>query len=165
MDTSDPNIISKTELKKDSKKIQALGLYISRMGTDEIKRFNFPENIQQAINDLKAIKSNSAKKRQVQYLGKLLRRIDLSKAYIVIEQLRTNSQKEIKLDHYIEKWRERLISDKEAVTEFISLYSSSKNQTIRQLVQNSIKEKELNKSAKSYRQLFQTIKAIINKLQ
>ena len=165
MDSLEPNIISKTELKKDSKKTQALGRYISEMGADEIKRFNFPQNIQQAINDLKAIKSNSAKKRQVQYLGKLLRAIDLTEAYIVMEQLRTNSQKGIQLDHYIEKWRDKLISDKEAITEFISMYSSSENQTVRQLIQNSIKEKALNKPPKSYRQLFQVIKAIVNKLQ
>ena len=165
MDPIEPNIVSKTELKKDSKKIQALGRYISEMGIEEIKKFSFPQNIQQAIYDLKAIKSNPAKKRQVQYLGKLLRAIDLTEAHIVMEQLRTNSQKEIQLDHYIEKWRDRLISDKESITEFISLHPSYENQTIRQLIQNSLKEKALNKPPKSYRQLFQAIKAIVNKLQ
>jgi ribosome-associated protein len=165
MDSSEINIISKTELKKDSKKIQALGRSIAEMSADEIKKFNFPPNIQHAITEFKAIKSNSAKNRQTQYLGKLLRAIDLTEAYIVMEQLRTNSQKGIQLDHYIEKWRDRLISDKEAITEFISLYSSSENQTIRQLIQNSLKEKASDKPPKSYRQLFQVIKIIINKSQ
>ena len=165
MDSPEINIISKTELKKDSKKIQALGRSIAELSTDEIKRFNFPANIQQAIKEFKAIKSNSAKNRQTQYLGKLLRAIDLTEAYIVMEQLRTNSQKGIQLDHYVEKWRDKLISDKEAITEFISLYPSSENQTIRQLIQNSIKEKASNKTPKSYRQLFQVIKLIINNLQ
>ena len=165
MDSRELNIISKTELKKDSKKIQALGRSIAELSADEIKKFNFPTNIQQAIRKIKAIKSNSAKNRQTQYLGKLLRSIDLTEAYIVMEQLRTNSQKGIQLDHYIEKWRDRLIGDKEAITEFISLYSSSENQTIRQLIQNSLKEKASNKPPKSYRQLFQAIKVIINKSQ
>ena len=165
MDSPELNITSKTELKKDSKKIQALGRSIAEMSVDEIKKFNFPLNIKQAITEFKAIKSNSAKNRQTQYLGKLLRSIDLTEAYIVLEQLRTNSQKGIQLDHYIEKWRDRLISDKEAITEFISLYSSSENQSIRQLIQNSLKEKASNKTPKSYRQLFQAIKVIIIKSQ
>jgi len=165
MNSPELNIISKTELKKDSKKIQALGRSIAEMSNDEIKKFNFPLNIQQAINEFKSIKSNSAKNRQAQYLGKLLRSIDLTEAYVVMEQLRTNSQKGIQLDHYIEKWRDKLISDKEAITEFISLYSSSENQTIRQLIQNNLKEKASNKPPKSYRQLFQVIKVIINKSQ
>ena len=57
MDSQELNIISKTELKKDSKKIQALGRSIAEMSTDEIKKFNFPLNIQQAITEFKAIKS------------------------------------------------------------------------------------------------------------
>ena len=78
MDSPELNITSKTELKKDSKKIQALGRSIAEMSVDEIKKFNFPLNIQQAITEFKAIKSNSAKNRQTQYLGKLLRSIDLT---------------------------------------------------------------------------------------
>ena len=165
MDSLELNIISKTELKKDSKRIQALGRSIAEMSANEIKKFNFPINIQQAIDEFKAIKSNSAKNRQTQYLGKLLRAIDLTEAYVVMEQLRTNSQKGIQLDHFIEKWRDKLIADKDAITEFVSLYSSSENQTIRQLIQNSLKEKSSNKPPKSYRQLFQVIKVIILKSQ
>ena len=59
MDSQELNIISKTELKRDSKKIQALGRSIAEMSNDEIKKFNFPINIQQAINEFKAIKSSS----------------------------------------------------------------------------------------------------------
>jgi len=164
MDTRDLDIISKTELKKDSKKIQAFGRSVADLSNDAIKKFNFPVNIQEAIKEFKTIKSNSAKKRQAQYLGKLLRDIDLTEAYTVMEQLRTHSQKEIQANHYIEKWREKLLSDKEAITEFISLYPESDSQSLRQLINNSLKEKNLNRPPKSYRQLFQIIKEIIKKL-
>ena len=70
--------ISKTKLKKDSKNIQELGRKISELSINKIELFKFSPNIFDAIINLKKIKSNSAKKRQIQYLGKLLREIDLS---------------------------------------------------------------------------------------
>ncbi|HCK03198.1 MAG: DUF615 domain-containing protein [Methylophilales bacterium] len=164
MDAEELNIISKTELKKDSKKVQAFGRSIAELSNDEIKKFNFPVNIQEAIKEFKAIKSNSAKKRQVQFLGKLLREVDLTEAYGVMERLRTNSQQEIQANHYIEKWRDKLLSNKEAITEFISLYPEADSQSLRQLIQNSLKERSLNKPPKSYRQLFQIIKSMIKEL-
>jgi ribosome-associated protein len=81
-----------------------------------------------------------------------------------MERLRTNSQQEIQANHYIEKWRDKLLSNKEAITEFISLYPEADSQSLRQLIQNSLKERSLNKPPKSYRQLFQIIKSMIKEL-
>ena len=102
-------VVSKTELKKDSKKIQAFGKKISELTVKNIETFKFSPNIYEAIIDLKNIKSNAAKKRQVQYVGKLLREIDLTPAFLIIEQLKVSSQKETQQNHSIEKWREELL--------------------------------------------------------
>ena len=74
--------ISKTDIKKDCKKIQNFGKKIGALSFDEIISFNFPDHIFDAIKEYKAIKSNVAKKRQMQYLGRLFREIDLSQAYL-----------------------------------------------------------------------------------
>ena len=79
-------IISKTELKKDSKKVQAFGKSIGDLSFDQIKSFDLPEAILNAIKEYKSLKSNAAKNRQVQYLGKLLREIDLTSAYQTMDQ-------------------------------------------------------------------------------
>ena len=94
-DLDKDSVISKTELKKDSKKIQEFGRRISELTINNIEAFKFPSNIYEATIDLKNIKSNSAKKRQVQYLGKLLREIDLTDAFLIMKQLKMSSQKEI----------------------------------------------------------------------
>ena len=118
VDLDKDSVISKTELKKDSKKIQQFGREISELTINNIEAFKFPVNIYEATIDLKNLKSNSAKKRQVQYLGKLLREIDLADAFITMKQLKVSSQKEIQRNHIIEGWRDKLLSNNDSITEF-----------------------------------------------
>lgn len=158
MDEGKKEFVSKTELKKDSKKIQAFGKKISELSSEEISSFKFPDTILKAIKDCKSIKSNVAKKRQVQYLGKLLREIDLSEAYLKMDQINSNSQFEVRNNHKAEIWRERLIQDKDAVTELIRLCPDVDRQKIRQLIQNTLKETKASNPPKYYRQLFKYIK-------
>ena len=158
MEDENKEFVSKTELKKDSKKIQAFGKKISELSSEEISSFNFPDTILKAIKDCKSIKSNVAKKRQVQYLGKLLREIDLSKVYLKMDQINSNSQLEVRNNHKAEIWRERLIQDKDAVTELIRLCPDVERQKIRQLIQNTLKETKASNPPKYYRQLFKYIK-------
>ena len=158
MDEENKEFVSKTELKKDSKKIQAFGKKISELSSEEISSFKFPDTILKAIKDCKSIKSNVAKKRQVQYLGKLLREIDLSEAYLQMNQINSNSQLEVRNNHKAEIWRERLIQDKGAVTELIRLCPNVDRQKIRQLIQNTLKETKASNPPKYYRQLFKYIK-------
>ena len=158
MDEENKEFVSKTELKKDSKKIQAFGKKISELSSEEISSFKFPDTILKAIKDCKSIKSNVAKKRQVQYLGKLLREIDLSEAYLKMDQINSNSQFEVRNNHKAEIWRERLIQDKDAVTELIRLCPDVDRQKIRQLIQNTLKEIKASNHPKYYRRLFKYIK-------
>ncbi len=158
MDDENKEFVSKTELKKESKEIQAFGKKISALSLEEISTFNFPDNISSAIKDCKSIKSNAAKKRQVQYLGKLLREIDLSEAYLRINQINSNSQLEVQKNHKAEIWRDRLIQNKNALTEFIGLFPNIDRQKIRQLIQNTLKEIKSSNPPKYYRQLFKYIK-------
>ena len=158
MDEENKEFVSKTELKKDSKKIQAFGKKISELSSEEISSFKFPDTILKAIKDCKSIKSNVAKKRQVQYLGKLLREIDLSKVYLKMDQINSNSQLEVRNNHKAEIWRERLIQDKNALTELIRFCPDVDRQKIRQLIQNTLKETKASNPPKYYRQLFKYIK-------
>ena len=116
VDLDKDSVISKTELKKDSKKIQQFGREISELTINNIEAFKFPVNIYEATIDLKNLKSNSAKKRQVQYLGKLLREIDLADAFITMKQLKVSSQKEIQRNHIIEGWRDKLLINNDSIT-------------------------------------------------
>ena len=153
--------VSKTELKKDSKNIQQFGKKISELTINNIEAFKFPLNIYEAVIGLKNLKSNSAKKRQVQYLGKLLREFDLTHAFLVMKQLEVSSQKEIQRNHIIEGWRDKLLSHNDSITEFVDEYPKIDRQSLRQTISNAQKEKKDNKNPKYSRQLFKLIKDII----
>ena len=157
-DLDKDSVISKTELKKDSKKIQEFGRKISELTINNSEAFKFPSNIYEATIDLKNIKSNSAKKRQVQYLGKLLREIDLTDAFLIMKQLKVSSQKEIQRNHIIEDWRDKLLSNNDSITQFVDEYPKIDRQSLRQTISNAQKD---NKSPKYSRQLFKLIKDII----
>ena len=161
VDLEKDSVVSKTELKKDSKKIQQFGRKISELSINNIEAFKFPLNIYEAVIGLKNLKSNSAKKRQVQYLGKLLREFDLTHAFLVMKQLEVSSQKEIQRNHIIEGWRDKLLSNNDSITEFVDEYSKIDRQLLRQTISNAQKEKKDNKGAKYSRQLFKIIKDII----
>ena len=161
VDLNKDSVISKTELKKDSKNIQQFGRKISGLSINNIEAFKFPLNIYEAVIGLKNLKSNSAKKRQVQYLGKLLREFDLTHAFLVMKQLEVGSQKEIQRNHIIEGWRDKLLSNNDSITEFVDEYPKIDRQSLRQTISNAQKEKKDNKNPKYSRQLFKLIKDII----
>ena len=161
VDLEKDSVVSKTELKKDSKKIQQFGRKISELSINNIEAFKFPLNIYEAVVGLKNLKSNSAKKRQVQYLGKLLREFDLTHAFLVMKQLEVSSQKEIQRNHIIEVWRDKLLSNNDSITEFVGEYPKIDRQLLRQTISNAQKEKKGNKPPKYSRQLFKLIKDII----
>ncbi|MDC0127000.1 DUF615 domain-containing protein [Methylophilaceae bacterium] len=161
VDLNKDSVISKTELKKESKKIQQFGRKISELTISNIEAFKFPINIFEATIELKNLKSNSAKKRQVQYLGKLLREIDLTDAFLIMKQLKVTSQKEIQSNHIIEGWRDKLLSNNNSITEFVEKYPQIDRQSLRQTISNAQKEKEGNKPPKYLRQLFKLIKDIV----
>ena len=164
VDLDKDSVTSKTELKKDSKKIQQFGRKISELTINNIEAFKFPLNIYEATIDLKNLKSNSAKKRQVQYLGKLLREIDLTDAFIIMKQLKVSSQKEIQRNNIIEGWRNKLLNNNNSITEFVDEYPEIDRQSLRQTISNAQKEKTKNKPPKYSRQLFKLIKDIIIKV-
>ena len=161
VDLEKDSVVSKTELKKDSKKIQQFGRKISELTINNIEAFKFPLNIYEAVIGLKNLKSNSAKKRQVQYLGKLLREFDLTHAFLVMKQLEVSSQKEIQRNHIVEGWRDKLLSNNDSITEFVDEYPKIDRQSLRQTISNAQKEKKDNKNPKYSRQLFKLIKDII----
>ena len=161
VDLEKDSVVSKTELKKDSKKIQQFGRKISELTINNIEEFKFPLNIYEAVIGLKNLKSNSAKKRQVQYLGKLLREFDLTHAFLVMKQLEVSSQKEIQRNHIIEGWRDKLLINNDSITEFVDVYPQIDKQSLRQTISNAQKEKKGNKPPKYSRQLFKLIKDII----
>ena len=155
------NFVSKTELKREAKNVHEFGKILASLTELQIAQIDLPENILDAIKDLKNIKKGSAKKRQSLYLAKLLREIDLSKAQDFVNQIKFESQTEIRRIHEAEYWRDKLISDVSNLTNIIEKAQNVDIQRLRSLVINSQKEIKNQKSKKNQKELFIYLKEIL----
>ena len=154
------NLISKTALKKKAKDVHAFGKILASLTDKQIAQMELPENIIVAIKDLKNIKKSSAQKRQSLYLAKLLRGIDLSKAYEFVDQLKFESKSEIRKHHQAEVWRDKLITDVSNLTNLVNEMEGIEIQRLRSLVTNAQKEIKQERLKKHQRELFRYLKEI-----
>ena len=153
---------SKTALKNEAKDVHAFGRILVGLTDKQISQIELPENVYEAIKELKKLKKNSAQKRQSLYLAKLLRAIDLSEAQRFVDQLKFESQTEIKKFHKVEDWRGKLLADISNLTDFVNLSPTSIDiQKLRKLILNSQNEIKKGSSKKYQKELFQLIKEIL----
>ena len=153
---------SKTQLKKEADDVQTLGVEIAQLPKQKITSLSLPDDAKEAIIFYQHIKKNSAKRRQAQYIGKILRGLDLSQVIEELNVIKNISKLRIKLEHEAERWREKLITSPAALDEFINQYQpdiSNLNQTI----SNARKESLADKKSKNYRNLYRLILESIQK--
>ena len=152
---------SKTALKNEAKDVHAFGKILAGLTNKQISQIEFPENVHEALRELKKLKKNSAQKRQSLYLAKLLRTIDLSEAQQFVDHLKFEAQTEIKKFHKVEAWRNKLVTDISNLTDFINLSPSIDIQKLRELILNSQREIKKGSPKKFQKELFKFIKEIL----
>lgn len=151
---------SKTKLKAEADAQQALGVRLTELPKDKLIKLNLPEEVFEAVLESKKITANGAIRRHRQYLGRLMREIDTAP---IIEQLARWDGKhtaENAYFHGLERWRERLINDSDALSEFMQLHPATDSQQLRTLIRNAQKELSSNKPPKSSRELFKLLREI-----
>ena len=149
---------SKTALKNEAKNVHAFGRILVGLTDKQISQIELPENVYEAIKELKKLKKNSAQKRQSLYLAKLLRSIDLTDAQRFVDHLKFESQTEIKKFREVEGWRDKLLTDISNLTDFVNLSAGIDIQKLRKLILNSQREIKKGSSKKFQKELFQFIK-------
>ncbi|MCB1936423.1 MAG: DUF615 domain-containing protein [Nitrosomonas sp.] len=155
---------SKTQRKKEMHALQQLGEVLTLLNDAQLVELNLPEPLQDAIMEAKRISKFGAKHRQLQYIGKLMRKIDASDIQEKLNIMKQVSSRQTGLLHRTERWRERMLNEKHALTEFVNTYSTADIQQIRLLIRNAIKEKEADKPAENFRLLFKVLQqAILDK--
>src|SRR5687767_11395684 len=109
----DPEFISKSQRKRDSHALQAVGEELLRLSVDQLKHFNLPEELLTAVLEAKKIpvSKHTAMKRQRQYIGRLMRDIDPAPIVDQLDALKGKSSKQNALMHLTEQWREKLINE------------------------------------------------------
>jgi ribosome-associated protein len=152
---------SKTRLKQDAHELQQLGTDLLEIPESDWLSLQLPDDLISALRETKRIRSRGARKRQLQYVGKLMRGIDPEPIQRYFEQLRLKSRQQAQTHHQLETWRDRLIAEGDpAIEAFLQQHSQADRQHLRQLVRQVRKEREQNKPPKSSRALFRYIREL-----
>ncbi len=152
---------SKTKIKKQMHELRDLGEELTELGKDQIAQLDIPENLRDAIREMHRMKTFGAKRRQMQYIGKLMRDVDTAPIIARLNAWKGISQQHIGYMHLLERWRERLLENDAALTELLAKYPEADVQRLRTLIRNAQKEREAQKPPKHFRELFQVLREII----
>lgn len=155
----DDRYVSKSQRKRDVEALQAMGAELVKLSADRVKALDLPDDLRVAVLECQRITSHGALRRQMQFIGKVMRNIEDVEA--IAEQLaevRGESDAAKARFHELERWRARLLEDDGAVTEWLQAHPDSNAQQLRQLIRNARKEAELGKPPKSSRELFKLIR-------
>lgn len=161
-DLQEEEIISKSQRKRDAEAAQQLGKDILGLSQEAQNSMELPESLSKALDDARRIKKNSALKRQLQYIGKLMRSIELEPIKEQYLKLTNHYDKDIKFLHTLEKWRDRLLTEGDkALEDLLNEAPNADRQHLRQLIRQSMKETQLNKPPKSAREIFKYLKTLL----
>jgi len=151
---------SKTKLKAEADAQQALGVRLTELPKDRLLKLNLPEDVVTAILDTKKITANGAIRRHRQYLGRLMREIDTAPIAEQLARWEGKHTAENAYFHGLERWRDRLINDANALSEFMALHPATDSQQLRALIRNAQKEQAADKPPKSSREIFKLLREI-----
>jgi len=152
---------SKTQRKKDMHALQAIGEQLVELDPKKLAEFDLPEILVDAITLARPMQKHGARRRQLQYIGRLMREIDALQIQQKLDSWQQNSKHQTARLHQLERWRDRLLTDEHALTEFAKQYPQADLQRLRLLIRNAQKEKAAEKPPKNFRLLFQELQASI----
>ncbi len=153
--------VSKSEIKRQMIALQKLGEELIGLSKDQLDKLHLPENLREAVDQAKRITAHGGLRRQMQYIGRLMRIIDAQPVAAQLEQWRSRHSDENAAFHRMEHWRDRLIENDASITEFISNYPDTDPQQLRSLIRNCRRETALQQAPKSHRALFKLIRTVI----
>jgi len=140
--------------------LQALGVALAALPESQLKEMHLGEDLLEALLEAKRIRSHEAKRRQMQYIGRLMRDIDPAPIRSRLAELEGSSAQATARHRRLEAWRARLLGDDEALTELAAAFPGTDLQALRTLIRNARKEQEEGKPPRAYRELFRVLKEI-----
>ncbi|MHB1122407.1 MAG: ribosome biogenesis factor YjgA [Ramlibacter sp.] len=162
---------SRTDLKRESTELQKLGESLLTLRADLMQRLQLPEKLLEALADAKRITNFEGKRRQMQYVGKLMRGLDedaLQAIRDALDQQRQGSASDALALHRAEQWRDKLIASDEALQEWLAAYPETDTQQLRALIRQARKDAPPDRDAvsrglaprhgRAYRDIFQIVR-------
>jgi ribosome-associated protein len=152
---------SKTRRKQASHELQDLGEALVALPEARADALPLPETLLDAVRAYRRTRTHEGKRRQMQYIGKLMRGVDTEPIRQAVTDMQLGRAKDSLALHEAERWRAELIAGDDADTTFIERHPSADAQQLRNLVRNARKDAALvpeQRSGRAYRELFRFIR-------
>jgi len=154
---------SKSERKRQSNALQDLGETLVNAPRDRVKKVPMPEDVLEAILECQSITNHEGRRRQIQFVGKKMRTLDEEEVAVIqqaVDSWKGASKAETAAMHALERRREKLLADDQALTTLLGEHPELDVQQLRTLIRNARKEQAENKPPKAYREIFQILKQL-----
>lgn len=158
---------SKSERKRNAHEAQALGEELVRLKELDLKAFGLPEALYDAIVEARRITSRGGLVRQRQYIGKLMRGIDLEPIRRTLASRGELAAQETQRFKRVEHWRDRLVADGEkALDELMAVRPGmNRDEWLARVSAASAERQQLGTSGAASRQLFRHLRALLDRVE
>ena len=160
--SNDPRPVSKTRRKKDMHALQALGEALVELTPAQLLSLDLPQRLADALADARRIPTFEARRRQMQYIGRLMREVDSGPIAQRLSFIRNERRRDNARQHELERWRERLLAEDSALTELASARPGLDNQHLHTLVRNARRELARGDPPKAQRALFRALRECLS---
>ena len=148
---------SKSQLKRESHSLQDLGKRLVELPATKLKALDLPEELFTAITDYKRFNKWEALRRQMQYIGRLMRDIDSAPIAAQLDNWSQSTQAGVAVFHDVEKWRDRLIAEPAALDEFCAAHPVADRAKLAALIDRARIERDSGRPPASSRLLFREV--------
>lgn len=161
--TNDEAKPSKTQRKRAVHALQALGEELVALSEEQLARIELPEPLRDAVMQARRISGFEAKRRQRQYIGKLMRRVESEPIRAALDAAQARSRGDAAAHKRIEAWRERLLADTDAVHALLEDYPQADGRGMRALARAALRERAEGRPPRAFRELYQALRVLIEK--
>jgi ribosome-associated protein len=159
MDEED--FISKTRRKRQMAELQDVGAELVKLSPEQLARLDLPERLREAVLDCQSITKHEARRRQMQWIGKIMRDIDAAPIADKLASLQAPSRKQTALFHVAEKWRDELLANAAAIDRFAREFPNADSHKIGVLAEAARLERAAKRAPKHFRELFHLLSAAV----
>jgi ribosome-associated protein len=159
--SADEQPVSKTRRKKDMHALQALGEALVALSPAQLSGLSLPERLADAIGAAKRIPTFEGRRRQMQYIGRLMREVDPEPIAQRLQLLRNARGQDNARHHEAERWREKLLAEDSALTELAAARPGLDTQQLHTLVRNARREAARGGAPKAQRALFRAVRDLL----
>jgi ribosome-associated protein len=152
---------SKTQRKRAMHELQALGERLVELNSGQLAEVGLPEDLHDAIEQARRITRHEARRRHLQYIGRLMRSVDPEPIREKLKIWDGISAGHTARLHRVERWRERLIEDDGALGALADAHPGIDTQRLRALVRNTREERNAGQPPRAYRELFRALREIV----